>query len=123
MQGQGRIQIQVTATDLHCRIDVADDGPGIPAHVRERLFTPFLTTKARGTGLGLSTAPRFVEALGGTIRIACPGGGGTPITLELRCTSFQEPTESDATDSGSAIHVRIPVRSPAEGVLMALFLG
>jgi two-component system sensor kinase FixL len=87
MQGRGRIQITVTSTDSHCRIDVADDGPGIPVEVRERLFTPFFTTKARGTGLGLSTARRFVEAHGGTIAIACPASGGTTVTVELPRTS------------------------------------
>ncbi len=87
MQGQGRIQITVTSTDSHCRIDVADDGPGIPPEVRERLFTPFFTTKARGTGLGLSTARRFLEAHAGTISLACPASGGTTVTLELPCTS------------------------------------
>jgi len=51
--------------------------------VRQKLFTPFFTTKARGTGLGLSTAKRLVEAHGGTILIECPPGGGTTVTLEL----------------------------------------
>jgi two-component system sensor histidine kinase HydH len=51
--------------------------------VREKLFTPFFTTKARGTGLGLSTARRFVEAQGGTIAIDCPASGGTQVTIEI----------------------------------------
>jgi len=81
--GPGSIQVAVQRVASMCRITVADTGPGIPPDVRERLFTPFFTTKARGTGLGLSTARRFIEAQGGTIAIDCPQGGGTSVTIEL----------------------------------------
>ena len=50
----------------------------------DKLFTPFFTTKSRGTGLGLSTAKRFVEAQGGSIVVECPPAGGTTVRLELR---------------------------------------
>lgn len=83
MHGNGRIQATVASTDGTCRIAIADTGPGISPTVREKLFTPFFTTKARGTGLGLSTAKRFIEAHGGTIGIECPPGDGTTVTLEL----------------------------------------
>jgi len=83
MQGQGRIVISVATADGTCRITVNDSGPGIPPEVREKLFTPFFTTKARGTGLGLSTAKRLLEAHGGSIAVDCPPRGGTTVTLEL----------------------------------------
>jgi two-component system sensor kinase FixL len=83
MQGQGQIRVTVTSLDRRCRIEIADSGPGIPPHVREKLFTPFFTTKARGTGLGLSTAKRFLEAHEGSIAVDCPPEGGTTVTLEL----------------------------------------
>ena len=83
MQGQGRIVISVATADGTCRITVTDSGPGIPPQVREKLFTPFFTTKARGTGLGLSTAKRFLEAHGGSIAVDCPRSGGTTVTLAL----------------------------------------
>jgi nitrogen-specific signal transduction histidine kinase len=60
-----------------------DNGPGIPLEVREKVFTPFFTTKARGTGLGLPTARRLIEAHRGNIRIECPPQGGTAVTVEL----------------------------------------
>ena len=70
------------------------------ADVRKRLFTPFFTTKARGTGLGLLTARRLVEAHGGTIAIDCPAGGGTVVTLELP-QRIAEATWSDScSESG-----------------------
>jgi two-component system sensor kinase FixL len=83
MQGKGGIHVEVGASDAMCTIAVTDTGPGIPPEVREKLFTPFFTTKSRGTGLGLSTAKRFVEAQGGSISIECPAGGGTAVTLRL----------------------------------------
>ncbi len=83
MHGSGLIRISVSCDDHVCRITIADHGPGIAPEVREKLFTPFFTTKARGTGLGLSTARRLVEAQGGTLAIECPPTGGTSATLRL----------------------------------------
>ncbi len=49
------------------QITVMDDGPGIDPEIRDRLFTPFVTTKARGTGLGLAISRKLVEAQRGTL--------------------------------------------------------
>lgn len=83
MQGKGVIHVSVTNVDHVCRIAFSDRGPGIPAEIRERVFTPFFTTKTRGSGLGLPTAKRIVEAHHGRIRIDCPVGGGTLVVIEL----------------------------------------
>jgi PAS domain S-box-containing protein len=68
-----------------CAVDVADDGPGVPPDTHARVFEPFFTTKHRGTGLGLPTAKRIVEAHGGSIRLLDRPGGGTiaQVVLEL----------------------------------------
>jgi two-component system sensor histidine kinase AtoS len=83
INGSGSIQVDVQTIGSVCRVTVTDSGPGIPPEIREKLFTPFFTTKARGTGLGLSTAKRFVEAQGGTIAIESPSTGGTAVSIEL----------------------------------------
>jgi two-component system, LuxR family, sensor kinase FixL len=83
MQGKGRIHVTVGSSMAMCTIAVADAGPGIPPDVQEKLFTPFFTTKSRGTGLGLSTAKRFLEAQGGSIAIDCPVTGGTTVLVQL----------------------------------------
>ena len=58
-------------------------GRGIPAEIREKIFTPFFTTKSRGSGLGLATAKRLIEAQNGEISIECPAAGGTTVTIRL----------------------------------------
>jgi two-component system, LuxR family, sensor kinase FixL len=83
MQGRGEIRVTLQPTDGRCRVVFSDGGPGISAEVAERIFVPFVTTKARGTGLGLATAKRIVEAHDGQIAIASPPGGGATVTVEL----------------------------------------
>jgi signal transduction histidine kinase len=83
MRQQGAITVSLAAQDGACRIAIADTGPGIPPEVRARLFTPFVTTKSRGTGLGLSTVKRLVEAHGGDVRVDCPPEGGTIVVISL----------------------------------------
>jgi two-component system sensor kinase FixL len=83
MQGRGTIHVSLTSIADMCQIAFADEGPGIPAEVVEKIFTPFFTTKPRGSGLGLPTAKRLVEAHQGTISIACPAVGGTVVTVQL----------------------------------------
>lgn len=92
MEGRGSVQLAVSAGDGWHEVRVADSGPGIPAAVRDRLFRPFQTTKARGTGLGLSTARRILELHAGSIAIDSPPGGGT--TAIVRVPSQRAP---DAT--------------------------
>jgi two-component system, LuxR family, sensor kinase FixL len=83
LQGQGRVAINIMQADGVCALVFSDTGPGIPVEVRDRLFTPFVTTKARGTGLGLATVKRLVEAHDGNISIESPDAGGTRITIRL----------------------------------------
>src|SRR6185312_14467202 len=83
MQGRGRLRVDVNTIDSSCQIAISDSGPGIPADVREKIFTPFFTTKSRGTGLGLPTAKRFIDAHNGQIVIDCPASGGTRVLVRL----------------------------------------
>ena len=83
MRGQGAIRVSLTSVDSICLIAFQDGGPGIPPEIREKIFTPFFTTKSRGSGLGLSTAKRLIEAHAGSISIDCPPGGGTTVTIQL----------------------------------------
>jgi CheY-like chemotaxis protein len=66
-------------------IAVADNGPGIPEHLRARIFEPYFTTKPMGvgTGVGLAVSLGIVEAHGGTLTAACPLDGGAVFTIRL----------------------------------------
>jgi two-component system sensor kinase FixL len=83
MGGHGTLRVEIAAADGACQISVIDTGPGIAPEIRAKVFTPFFTTKSRGTGLGLPTAKRFIEAHDGCISIDCPPQGGTVITITL----------------------------------------
>jgi PAS domain S-box-containing protein len=66
-------------------ITVADNGPGIPEHLRTRVFEPYFTTKPTGigTGVGLAVSLGIVEAHGGTLTVDCPDEGGATFTILL----------------------------------------
>jgi signal transduction histidine kinase len=83
MRGEGHINVLLAASDGKCRIAFEDSGPGIPPDTLEKIFTPFFTTKSRGTGLGLPTAKRLIEAHRGSIDVRCPETGGTTVTVQL----------------------------------------
>src|SRR5207253_2939545 len=85
--GKGTIRVRTSpardekggAVEIH----VIDDGPGIPPAEREKIFTPYYTTKANGTGLGLAIVQRIVTDHGGeiTVREAIPKGADFVVRL------------------------------------------
>ncbi len=70
------------AAAARAQIVVSDNGPGVPAHIRERIFEPFFTTRARGNGIGLSIVKSVVEAHGGNVCLAESARGAT-FVIEL----------------------------------------
>jgi len=83
MHGRGRLEVELGHSGRFVYVEVTDAGPGISADDRDRVFTPFFTTKARGTGLGLATVKRIAEAHGGDISIAQTSSTGTTMRLTL----------------------------------------
>jgi signal transduction histidine kinase len=75
-----------TATQKYGVIEVADNGPGIPAAVRNRVFDPFFTTKQEGTGLGLSISQKIARDHGGVITCSSIEGKGTSFQVNLPLT-------------------------------------
>jgi signal transduction histidine kinase len=65
------------------RIEITDDGEGVPLDAQHRLFTPFFTTRAAGTGLGLALVKRIVEAHGGTVGYESPPTGGASFVVRV----------------------------------------
>jgi signal transduction histidine kinase len=64
-------------------IRVRDNGPGIPAHLLEKIFQPFFSTKEQGTGLGLSIAQRIIADHEGRLEVESSGGRGTAFIIAL----------------------------------------
>ncbi len=83
MSGQGRVEISLAATECGASIRIRDDGPGMPAEIRARVFDLFFTTKTSGTGVGLAMAKRLIERQGGTISVDSTPGGGTTFLIDL----------------------------------------
>jgi signal transduction histidine kinase len=82
MGGKGRLLVHarvesrlpaLVGPPMHLVIEMADEGPGVPPEIAERVFEPFVTVgKKRGTGLGLAVARRFVEDHGGSLELLPP---------------------------------------------------
>ena len=84
MPGGGRLEVRLRSDGPgHLRVTVTDTGPGIDAKVADRLFTPFTSTKATGTGLGLSLSRRVVESHGGHLTASNLDTGGACFIITL----------------------------------------
>ena len=68
----GSVRLGLARDPQACTVAVEDDGPGIPAAMKEKILRPFFTTKARGTGLGLAIVVRRLEEIGGRLEIDSP---------------------------------------------------
>jgi nitrogen fixation/metabolism regulation signal transduction histidine kinase len=80
--GGGRVRVSAALRDDALCITVRDDGPGMSEEQRAQLFVPGFTTKAHGSGLGLTIVERIVADHGGTIAVDSAPGRGT--TFEIR---------------------------------------
>ena len=110
LEGRGRIEISAriatTAAsgallpDGHQAVrtlivDVADDGPGMPADVAEKIFNPFFTTKAQGSGLGLAIVRKIVDAHEGRIDMTTADGRGTKFRVTIPVEPYKQGKKAD----------------------------
>jgi two-component system sensor histidine kinase FlrB len=72
-----------SSDDSGIQISVEDDGKGMPESIRLQAFTPFYTTKAQGTGLGLAVVFAVVKAHGGHVSLESNEGVGTQVCMHL----------------------------------------
>jgi len=70
-----------------CRVSVEDNGPGIPAGQREKVFLPFFTSRSRGTGLGLAIVQKIVLTHQGRVAVNTARAGGAAVELTFRLAS------------------------------------
>ena len=87
MPGRGRLTITSRQETIDGRsgvvVQIADTGVGMDSESIAKIFEPYFSTKATGTGLGLTIAKRNVELNGGTIRVHSERGVGTTVTIAL----------------------------------------
>ena len=83
MPGGGPIEVSVSAEGMSVVVNVDDQGVGVPAEIRSRVFDPFFSTKGEGTGLGLAITRHIVEAHGGTVTCESRVSGGTRFRIGL----------------------------------------
>ncbi|MBT8492874.1 MAG: hypothetical protein KJO07_07415, partial [Deltaproteobacteria bacterium] len=69
--------------DAVIEVEVGDDGPGIPQELADKLFDPFVSTKERGTGLGLAMTHQIVREHGGLMSVDSAPGAGTRFRMSL----------------------------------------
>ncbi|RJP19787.1 MAG: PAS domain S-box protein [Deltaproteobacteria bacterium] len=85
---RGRVTVRLAGGNGAVRITVEDNGPGMTAEELGNVFQPFYTSKAQGTGLGMSIVKRLVELHGGEVRIDSDAGRGTTVSVDLPRTPF-----------------------------------
>jgi len=98
LDGKGHVTVTASETRLQdgaggrdaILVEVADDGPGIPADVREKVFEVFFTTKAKGSGLGLAIVKRIVDAHDGRLDLQT-SSDGTRVRVTLPLAGTEEP--------------------------------
>jgi signal transduction histidine kinase len=81
--GNGRVELAAAAHDGAVRIEVRDDGPGVPPELREKIFAPFFTTREKGTGLGLAFVREIARDHGSDVDVRDAPGGGSVFSFEL----------------------------------------
>ena len=81
--GERKVRISLRAEKDFFVLDVEDSGKGIPAYVRQRMFDPYVTTKAEGTGLGLAIVKKIVVEHGGNISAGESELGGARLRIRL----------------------------------------
>jgi signal transduction histidine kinase len=97
--GRGQVTISAARAAAGLRIDVADDGPGVPDALRGEIFKPFRSCKAEGTGIGLAFCRKIMAAHGGAIDLVAGPTPGACFRLEFDQSAFGGPDhDHDAHD-------------------------
>ncbi len=81
---QGTIHVRSRYVDGIVYLEVADNGPGIPQELQEKIFSPFFSTKDKGSGLGLAMTRKIINEIGGKLLLHSTVSVGTMVTLALR---------------------------------------
>lgn len=81
------VRVRLVTEPGQVRLDVVDDGSGIPADVLPHVFEPHFSTRTSGSGLGLAISRRLIEGWGGAIALSSTPGRGTTVQIRLRAAA------------------------------------
>jgi len=95
MEGRGQVLLSASRSDDYDTIVFQDQGPGIPRDMHQRVFEPLVSTKAKGSGLGLTICREIIERQGGTIESIGREGQGAAL-----CVRLPRSRPGDTTESG-----------------------
>jgi len=108
MHLEGELRLQINAGEGCCELRVSDTGPGLDLDRAEDIFTPFVTTKQHGTGLGLPMVARIVHGHGGTVEAGNNPAGGAEFLLRLplaeKNSAERAPEASENEPMAMAVH-------------------
>lgn len=93
LEGEGKLTVTTVNEDRYFEIHIADTGRGIPEELRDKIFTPFFTTKSAGTGLGLPIVKKIVDDHEGAITFHSDIGEGTTFILRFPISPMRPQTE------------------------------
>lgn len=101
-EGRRALHIRTSSHERTVRIEVVDNGPGVPPEIRRRIFEPFFTSKPQGvgTGIGLTLSLAIVEGHGGSIRLLDPPEGGACFAIDLPAVGDGQTAEERQHDPG-----------------------
>ncbi len=109
LQGKGN-RIQISTSDVRgndgsqmVRLEIADNGPGIPEDIREKIFEPFFSTKDYGTGLGLPIIGRIVDCLGGRIEVESTPEWQTIFAVYLPSATMETATREISSKTAAIV--------------------
>ncbi len=105
-EGEGQVRLIARQIDNEIRLEISDNGPGIPEDLRERIFDPFFSTKTSsgGMGLGLAISMRLAEDLGGSlsVRTETPKGAVFELTLPAIESGMRPSSQTQDMDNEAA---------------------
>jgi signal transduction histidine kinase len=99
LEGEGKLLVTTKNEGRYFEVHIADTGRGIPQELREKIFTPFFTTKSAGTGLGLPIVKKIVDDHEGTISFHSVVGEGTTFVLRFPISPMRQRTEPKLPES------------------------
>lgn len=88
--GVPEIEVEIVRKRKNVSVYIKDRGDGLREDAKEKLFSPFYTTKTNGSGIGLSISSQFVQAHGGSLKLSNRDGGGTVAQVTLPCVEVND---------------------------------